>query len=206
MMIDIRNACAMLNFEHNEETYQKDPNNEYLLETARLLRKKATEQPQINKLLFLLKDLNPRLLLQEENWHKTSFKNITDFPKLKRKHISRRITLGSYQLKTCEDYISSMAFEDFRLERVYELSLYNALNINDLKLEDHYNLRNKLLKGKSKIISVVVTSRHSRSAKNTVYYTVLVRYKPIIPTDRDNSHVSSKRKKKCIIYNIEGLF
>ena len=58
MMIDIRNACAMLNFEHNEETYQKDPNNEYLLETARLLRKKATEQPQINKLLFLLKDLN----------------------------------------------------------------------------------------------------------------------------------------------------
>ena len=34
IIFDVRNVCAMLNFQHNKETYQKDPDNEINLEIA----------------------------------------------------------------------------------------------------------------------------------------------------------------------------
>ena len=53
-MIDVRIACAMMNFVHHKETYQKDPDNIHTLKIARLMKKKATEEPQINRLDFFM--------------------------------------------------------------------------------------------------------------------------------------------------------
>jgi hypothetical protein len=96
----------MLNFQHNKETYQKDPDNEINLEIARRLKKKATEDPQINRLIFLLKqELFQRKLENRDNWIQTTFNNIVDFQKLKKKQIVRIITLGSYQPDSSIDYV-----------------------------------------------------------------------------------------------------
>ena len=215
IIFDVRNVCAMLNFQHNNETYQKDPDNEINLEIARRLKKKATEDPQVNRLIFLLKqELFQRKIENRDNWIQTTFNNVVDFPKLKKKQIVRIISLGSYQPDSSIDYVPSMLFP----ERIYEMSLQNALNTKELMEKDNADFRNKLLKNKSKIIAVVVTSRHSRGRPNI--YNVFVRYKPIQlnnkiadedtiqENEKDTSHVneviSTKAKKKCITYNIEG--
>ena len=231
IIFDVRNVCAMLNFQHNKETYQKDPDNVINLEIARRLKKKATEDPQINRLIFLLKqELFQRKLENRDNWIQTTFNNIVDFPKLKKKQIVRIITLGSYQPDSSIDYVPSMLYP----ERIYEMSLQNALNTKELMEKDNTDFRNKLIKKKSKIIAVIVTSRHSRGTPKI--YNVFVRYKPIelgnkiadedtsqeneedksevneVDTSQENeedrSHVNeeipTKAKKKCVIYNIEG--
>jgi hypothetical protein len=114
------------------------------------------------------------------------------------------------------------------------MSLQNALNTKELMEKDNSDFRNKLIKKKTKIIAVIVTSRHSRGTPKI--YSVFVRYKPIelgnkiadedtsqeneedksevneVDTSQENeedtSHVNeeipSKAKKKCVIYNIEG--
>ena len=218
-MIDVRIACAMMNFVHHKETYQKDPDNIHTLKIARLMKKKATEEPQINRLDFFLaeENLNQNLKTVKDTWIQTTFNNISDFPRLKRKQIRRIITLGSYQQKTCIDYTSSMASpENEEVTNIYDLSFEFVIRMknNELKNGDKFYFNaedtsfiNKLIKRKSKIIKVVVTSRFHRSKPMT--HNVYVRYKPIGSSDAETDITKDSEKvilkKKCIVYHIEGL-
>lgn len=95
IMIDYRIACAMINY----SVRPCNPDLPNPLEVARKLRK-ASENTR-NKLKFLLK---PRLNIAR--FRSVNFDAIkNEFPKLTKKEIEKKISLGTYHVKLSKSYI-----------------------------------------------------------------------------------------------------
>lgn len=205
--IDYRNASAMLNFTHTRNTYMTE--DYHTIRMAQSIKDicKQNGGVTLNKLDFLLKKVKLSVNSKfpkpvwKKNWLETNLDGITDFPKLKKKQLVRRILFGTFQLEGCVDYIESLLERD----TVYELTPKNALELDDLQLKENKNLKNKLIKGRSKIIAVFVTSRHKRGLSPTTY-NVFIRYKPSHIISSSIKDHRQKKKTHTIKDYIEGKF
>jgi len=137
--IDFRIACAMHNFTFKPCVVDSS-NSEKIAKEIRIKADNLTT----NKLDFLLykhfgtKDLEEMPL-----------DSITDFPKIKKKILKRKIFLGSYQLKSSSSYLGEL----IRNNIIYITSdeYNNYLEKNNFKLKE------------SKIVAAKINPRHSRS-------------------------------------------
>lgn len=140
IMIDYRNACAMINFSFKPCS----PDKEFEEEIA----KKILERAEIVKNpldFFLTKQFDTKLISQ------FNLEEILDFPKISEKDLQKEFFLGIYQIRLCTSYLQD--FIDNGSVYLIHPQLINQ--VEDL------DFRNDLLN--SKLIGVEIISRHKRS-------------------------------------------
>ena len=79
---------------------------------------------------------------------------ITDFPRLKRKQITRRIAYGSFHLRQSRSYVSDF----MKIDKVYVPTTVLLKSMPDTS-----KLKQKLLNNELKIVATELVSRHKRS-------------------------------------------
>ena len=141
---DYRNAAAMFNFTHKPIT----PDHSKASTIAMRMNQKSKIQK--NKLEFLLnKTIGTKTIPAID------LNSIVDFPKLKKKTIRDRITLGTFQPRLTKSYVKDILTHG---------SLY-AVNNDILKDVNNQKLRADLISSRKKIIAMEILSRHSRGKK-----------------------------------------
>ena len=132
--------------------------------------------------------------------------NINDFPKMTLRKLKKRITLSSFKIRLCKSYFSQIRENG----QAYFLS-------NQMIEKYLLNRKVRLELKTSKLLAVLIPSRHKRSLKTekktgrktkkqassesnpknfNTYYNVFIQYAPIIDTSRkQKSHAMIKSKK-----------
>ena len=163
IMIDYRISAAMFNFVH--KPLCADGKNARVI--ANRIKKKALKIRQKNNLDVLI-----RLSLGKKYLPEYNIAQINDFPRLKKKHIERKINMGTFFTKQAKMYLQDLLNNQI----IYILKKnFTINNQNDAK-----ELLNSFKN--TKIIGAEFVSRHGRGSKPTTYKT-FVQY---IPVNRDN--------------------
>lgn len=127
-------------------------------------RIKEKSKMKKNPLDFLLKRRN------NLDWRKYSLNNINDFPIIKLKKIRDKICFGTYKIKQADSYIETILKKD----EVFVATNKLISDTNNKKFKKNF------LRGKLKIISLDVLSRHKRGIYNMKKYRVSICYRPHI--------------------------
>ena len=142
ILIDYRICCAMLNFNLKPCI----PDGKDTITIAKRIKKKSLKRQ--NKLSSLL------MMKFTSTVESIEIKTIEDFPKLTLSQIRRHITLGSFKLRQSQSYIDEI------------LKYGRAFILNKNHIEKYFTvpkLKESLIK--SKVIAVLIPSRHSRGKK-----------------------------------------
>lgn len=146
IFIDYRIACSMLNFLHKPCC----PDGQKVIEISQRMKKRA--EIQECKLEFLLKKR-----LNTSFFSKTDLNKIDDFPHFNQTELKEKIFFSSFKLRQCKSYL----YDLIRNNQAYLITTKYAKITPDLEI------RRNILAKKTKIVSVVINSRHKRSlAKN----------------------------------------
>ncbi len=153
---DNRIISAMYNFTHKPVS----PDSTDAVEIANRIneRIKNKNYPMICLLKKQMKSSNSEVV---------ALKSITDFPRISKKVLKRKIFLGSYQLRMARSYLSELIKKGvaFRQKDAF---------IKSLKKPEEKKLFNEIIRKKSKLLGFEIPSRH----KNGEEYKTWISYTP----------------------------
>ena len=169
IQIDYRICCAMANF----KMIPCVPDGKYTVEIANRIKRRTLRKQ--NKLESILSMCFSKTITFSD------ITSVTDFPQLTIKQIQRRITLGSFKLKLSKSYIDQIK----QYGIIYSLEKKQIEQyVTSLKVRSELNY--------SKIVAVLIPSRHKRSKLNNIddqsdvnpnnfktYYKTFIQYTPV---------------------------
>jgi len=145
IQIDYRICCAMANF----KMIPCVPDGKYTVEIANRIKRRTLRKQ--NKLKSILSMCFSKTITFSD------ITSVTDFPQLTIKQIQRRITLGSFKLKLSKSYIDQIK----QYGIIYSLEKKQIEQyVTSLKVRSELN--------HSKIVAVLIPSRHKRSKLNNI--------------------------------------
>jgi hypothetical protein len=184
IQIDYRICCAMANF----KMIPCVPDGKYTVEIANRIKRRTLRKQ--NKLKSILSMCFSKTIMFGD------ITSVTDFPQLTIKQIQRRITLGSFKLKLSRSYID-------------QIKQYGIIYFLEKKQIEQYvtSLKVRSELNYSKIVAVLIPSRHKRSKLNNIddqsdvnpknfktYYKTFIQYTPV-PGDTNKTPAQYKNIK-----------
>ena len=123
--------------------------------------KESREKKNNNYLDFIIRNHLKSSLMDEINLN-----NIKDFPKLKKSALKDKIYFGTYQLSLANSYLKDLK------ESAFCLNSKGVSNLQKLLKKNHYiykNSFNNIIKKKTKLLAIEITSRHQRGSEKHIY-------------------------------------
>ena len=189
IQIDYRICCAMANF----KLIPCVPDGKYTVEIANKIKRRTFRKQ--NKLKSILS------MCFSKTVPFCDITSITDFPQLTIKQLLRRITLGSFKLKLSKSYI----------EQIIQYGIIYSLEKKQIEqYVTSFKVKSELIN--SKIVAVLIPSRHKRSKLNNTddqsdvnpknfktYYKAFIQYTPV-PDENYKTTAPYKNIKSKISY------
>lgn len=191
ILIDYRICCAMLNFNLKPCI----PDGKDTVQIAKRIKKRSSKTK--NKLAPLLQ------MKFTSTVNSIEIKSINDFPQLTLSQIRRHITLGGFKIRQSQSYIE-------------DIIKYGKAYVLEKKHIEHHVTLPKLKENliNSKIIAVLIQSRHSRGKKckpsssiksiydpknNVKYYKCFIQYNSCEETLEKPYRLIKSKLKICFI-------